>query len=140
MKKNWYNFNHDKVREKFEGGLTYLNDFCVNDEYAPVAVYKVDNPNRNKGHKSYVLLQVDPLKYLLIRGMDQEEMDKWRFQDGVKCNLCQDVIYSVNRHDFRSCKCGSVSIDGGKCYTKLSWEKNNNFTCVTVDLLLNLYL
>lgn len=139
MIKNWYGFDHKKVREKFEGNVIYLNDLCVNDEYDPVAVYKSLNPNRKK-HREYLLLQRGPTGRLLIRGMDQEEMDKWRFQDGVKCNLCQDVIYSVNRYDFRSCKCGSVSIDGGKCYTKLSWEKNNNFTCVTVDLLLNLYI
>lgn len=38
----------------------------------------------------------------------------------IKCNKCLDTIYSRARHDFRSCTCGAVSIDGGFDYTKVS--------------------
>lgn len=31
----------------------------------------------------------------------------------VKCKRCGDVIESLHQHDFKTCKCGSVSIDGG---------------------------
>lgn len=32
----------------------------------------------------------------------------------IKCPKCKDTVYSRARHDYRSCTCGSVSIDGGQ--------------------------
>lgn len=42
----------------------------------------------------------------------------------VQCNKCKDIIQSKHRHDFVTCKCGAIAIDGGSDYTKLSgnWE------------------
>ena len=34
----------------------------------------------------------------------------------AQCNRCKDVIESKTRHDFVSCKCGAIFIDGGKDY------------------------
>lgn len=31
----------------------------------------------------------------------------------VQCLKCDDVIEATHQHDFKSCKCGFVSIDGG---------------------------
>lgn len=31
----------------------------------------------------------------------------------AKCKLCDDIIESVNTHDYMTCKCGEISIDGG---------------------------
>ena len=135
MEKNWYGFNHKAVNKRFEGGLTYINDFCVNDEYRPVAVYKVDNPNREKGHKDYILLQTDD-QTLLIRGMDKEEIEKYRYQKAIKCTNCNDVIYSVMRHDYRSCECGAVTIDGGRDYVKIGFDEIP-FLTGKIDLLTN---
>jgi hypothetical protein len=36
----------------------------------------------------------------------------------AKCAFCGDIIESVHRHHFVTCKCGSVSIDGGKDYRR----------------------
>lgn len=36
----------------------------------------------------------------------------------IKCNLCGDEIESKHGHDFRTCKCGAVSVDGGKNYLR----------------------
>jgi hypothetical protein len=130
MKQNWYGFKHKEVAKRFEGGLTYVTDFCVNDEYHPVAVYKVANPNRDKGHKDYVLLQADNGR-LLIRGMDEEEIQKHCYQTAIECNKCKDVVYSVMRHDMRSCKCEAVAIDGGKDYAKISGN-NQDYTVGTI--------
>jgi hypothetical protein len=39
----------------------------------------------------------------------------------IECFKCGDRVYSRTRHDFRSCECGAVAIDGGfSGYTKLS--------------------
>ena len=37
----------------------------------------------------------------------------------VKCPKCGNVIFSRARHDFRSCSCGTISIDGGFDYTRV---------------------
>jgi len=40
----------------------------------------------------------------------------------IKCKKCGDIIYSRAVHDYHSCTCGSVSIDGGFEYQKISGE------------------
>lgn len=40
----------------------------------------------------------------------------------IVCPLCRCTIYSRARHDFRSCSCGAVSIDGGFDYMKGSFD------------------
>ncbi len=40
----------------------------------------------------------------------------------LECPLCGYVIYSRARHDFRSCKCKAISVDGGLDYRKVSWD------------------
>lgn len=49
----------------------------------------------------------------------------------IKCNKCGDTVYSRARHDFRSCTCEAVAIDGGRDYTKVS---GSEFTFVELDL------
>lgn len=34
------------------------------------------------------------------------------------CNLCDDVIQSMHRHDFVRCKCGKSFVDGGDRYVR----------------------
>lgn len=36
----------------------------------------------------------------------------------VQCNKCWDVVESKHRHDFKSCKCGAVTVDGGTEYLR----------------------
>jgi len=38
----------------------------------------------------------------------------------LKCPKCGDLVYSRARHDFRSCSCHCVSVDGGFDYCKYS--------------------
>ena len=42
--------------------------------------------------------------------------DIWANQ--AKCKKCGDIIRSKNRHDFVTCKCGAISVDGGSWYAK----------------------
>lgn len=39
----------------------------------------------------------------------------------IRCPICKDIIYSRAVHDFHSCSCGSVTIDGGFDYCHVSW-------------------
>jgi hypothetical protein len=36
----------------------------------------------------------------------------------ARCNSCQNIVISASVHDFRTCKCGAISVDGGREYLK----------------------
>lgn len=36
----------------------------------------------------------------------------------AKCGVCGEVITSTHRHDFVTCTCGNLSVDGGLDYLK----------------------
>jgi hypothetical protein len=38
--------------------------------------------------------------------------------NAIKCLHCQDIIASRARHEFKSCKCGKVAVDGGLDYKR----------------------
>jgi len=39
--------------------------------------------------------------------------------NAARCKVCKTYIESRFRHDFQSCKCGAIFVDGGKDY--LHW-------------------
>ena len=41
-------------------------------------------------------------------------------RNAAQCAHCKDIIDSKYRHDFKSCKCGKISVDGGFDYIKRS--------------------
>lgn len=42
----------------------------------------------------------------------------------IQCRKCHDKIFSRARHDFRSCSCSAISIDGGFDYIKVSFQQD----------------
>lgn len=36
----------------------------------------------------------------------------------IRCKRCGDEIESTTVHDFKTCRCGAVSVDGGPCYLR----------------------
>lgn len=49
-------------------------------------------------------------------------MKRIQVSNEAECKKCGDHIFSGGRHDFKSCKCGAISIDGGLEYTR--WVGN----------------
>ena len=39
-------------------------------------------------------------------------------QNAVICNKCGEFIFSKHRHDFVTCHCGTISVDGGQAYLR----------------------
>lgn len=39
-------------------------------------------------------------------------------RNAAKCNKCKDVIQSTSTHDFISCNCGAIAVDGGNQYLR----------------------
>jgi hypothetical protein len=46
-------------------------------------------------------------------------------QNGGTCNKCKQYIYSAHVHDFSTCKCGSISVDGGTFYLRRVGDYSN---------------
>lgn len=42
--------------------------------------------------------------------------------NGARCLGCGDEIHSLHRHDFRTCTCGAVSVDGGTWYARRAFR------------------
>jgi hypothetical protein len=40
----------------------------------------------------------------------------------IKCLKCGDILESFAVHDLKSCRCGSVFIDGGGEYLRVGWK------------------
>jgi len=40
----------------------------------------------------------------------------------AQCRKCDDIIESKYTHDFKSCKCGAIFVDGGKEYIRRGGE------------------
>ena len=39
-------------------------------------------------------------------------------QNEAECKKCGDVIWSAHQHDYNTCSCGSVGVDGGMVYIR----------------------
>jgi hypothetical protein len=49
-------------------------------------------------------------------------------RNAAECGRCQDLIVSEHRHDFRSCKCGAIFVDGGLEYQRYGFREPGDFT------------
>ncbi len=43
-------------------------------------------------------------------------------KNAAECGNCHEVIESTHRHDYVSCGCGGISVDGGKDYFRRAWR------------------
>jgi len=47
----------------------------------------------------------------------------------IKCLFCNTVIESTHVHDFKSCACEAVSVDGGTDYLRRLWIGDEPTDC-----------
>lgn len=47
--------------------------------------------------------------------------------NSATCRKCKDFIFSRHRHDFVTCKCGSISVDGGQEYLRRVFRDHTDF-------------
>ncbi len=41
--------------------------------------------------------------------------------NAIQCPTCGDIIFSRDRHDFKSCSCKEIYIDGGFSYRRVGY-------------------
>ena len=56
-----------------------------------------------------------------------------RLKSRVKCRACGDIIKSKHRHDYVTCSCGEVSVDGGEDYTHINFKNRENLMLIDGD-------
>ena len=52
----------------------------------------------------------------------------------AECRNCGDIIYSSHRHDYVSCKCGKIIVDGGNEYLRHGWDTPANFIDMSLTM------
>jgi hypothetical protein len=45
----------------------------------------------------------------------------------ARCRRCDDVIESRSRHDFVTCRCGAIFVDGGTDYLRAGFDHPDDF-------------
>lgn len=60
-------------------------------------------------------------------------------RNSAKCLSCGDEIVSAHRHDFVTCVCGNLFVDGGNDYRRRGfktgdWEDTSVYTTEPIDL------
>ena len=49
-------------------------------------------------------------------------------RNAIQCKKCGDIMEFVSVHDFKTCSCGSCSVDGGHYYLRRSAKSLDDFT------------
>jgi ribosomal protein S27AE len=50
----------------------------------------------------------------------------------ARCSKCGDVIESKHVHDYVSCKCGAIAVDGGREYLKRGFHSSTDIIELSV--------
>lgn len=134
-KEEYYGFNHESIKEFFEGSPEFVNEFDIPIRgYLPWAVYFCPKPNRKKGHKDYVMFKVHNGRNV-VTGMDKDEIEPYRWRNALYCQKCDTLIFSFYRHNMVWCTCEDIAIDGGCDYTKVSVKTDAKIKHARIDLL-----
>lgn len=133
-KHNYFGFDHESVKQKFEGSPVYCNDLDIDGR--TWAVYYVAEPNIEKGHKNFMMLTDAGDRGMYVSGMNKARADNYRKVNAMHCLKCDEVIYSPHRHAMITCECKSVSIDGGSEYSRYLYQPGDIMhKIVTLDAL-----
>ena len=59
--------------------------------------------------------------------MEDKELEKI-IVNKIRCKKCGEEIESTHRHEYKTCRCGAVSVDGGheylrRCGNYEDWEE-----------------
>lgn len=53
-------------------------------------------------------------------------------ENKAKCNHCGDIIESKHRHDYVSCSCKRIAVDGGLDYAKRAFTIPSDYTEMSI--------
>jgi hypothetical protein len=56
----------------------------------------------------------------------------------IKCNTCNNIVYSRAEGDYRECACGSVGAFGGQAYAKYNAAAESSHEKIIINLDIHL--
>lgn len=68
-----------------------------------------------------------PFPYVKAPDSSGPPSERKLVRNAARCVHCDNVIESTHRHDFVTCACGRVSVDGGLDYIKRSFQVFSDF-------------
>lgn len=112
----------DAVEEEYDAkwiGWFSIKTMSGGWSESPVAIFYANNPDVTKGHSHYLGLFNQNEQWYITRGDSA-------FEEGIEAVVANNgnLIFSGWVHDYRTSQDGSVSIDGGRFYTKTSFQGN----------------
>lgn len=61
-------------------------------------------------------------------------MEKYKIiKNAVQCLKCKDIIESKYRHDYVTCSCGNVSVDGGTDYLRRCFKEQGTWVDCSIS-------
>lgn len=122
--------------------VEYLGYWYVKD--APGYVWHSKNPNRDLGHKDYVILKhrynpITEQNDFVIMGYDREDMIPLSTKSAAACQHCKVICWSLTRHDYHACHCEDkekqICVDGGSDYMRMSFGSKAIWQDVDLDFI-----
>lgn len=52
--------------------------------------------------------------------------------NSAKCLICNDIIISYHVHDYNTCSCGNISVDGGLNYIRRGYVDNTKYRDIII--------
>lgn len=93
----------------------------MRSSFAPNQPSHKDLGRRKLSTKAYVSGVYD-----VITQTTKGEAMKRIIRNAIRCNNCGDVIESKHRHDYNTCSCKRVAVDGGMDYLRRSFTNNRD--------------
>jgi hypothetical protein len=50
--------------------------------------------------------------------MNAQPLEPGILRNRARCKACGTIVESAHRHDFRTCACGKIAVDGGRDYRR----------------------
>ncbi len=79
-------------------------------------------------------LKIPDYHWTMSKGLTKEARKEMHTGDiwinAAVCVKCKDYVRSMNRHDFKYCKCGSIAVDGGSHYIRRLGKPEDMIQCI----------
>ncbi len=77
--------------------------------------------------------RLPPLAQVMGHGVPPTQPKPKRLiHNRARCKKCFTVIESVHRHQFISCPCGAIFVDGGRSYKRVGYNQAEDFEDLSV--------
>ena len=72
-------------------------------------------------------LNVKSTREIIVRALNLGLISAKIKTNKIRCKFCGEVIESTHVHDFKTCKCKRVSVDGGHDYLRRCFQEQDDF-------------